>query len=109
MKALGVFKSTLSPVFWRTRVLFSLFRLGIQISKERALQKFRSQSGASEQHIQIALALPEVVALLQKGAHATVFTAFTRVAEDNDAVGGRRTDGPQGGSNPRREKSRRGS
>jgi hypothetical protein len=99
MKALGVFKKHFEPVFWLTRVPFSLFPLGIQISKERALQKFRSQASASEQHIQIALALPEVVALLQKGA-CNRFDSLHSRRRRNDAVGGRRTDCPQGRSQP---------
>lgn len=53
-----------------------------QINKQRAAQQFRSQAGASEQQIQLALPLPEVLALVQRGLMNLALAAFTKLAEE---------------------------
>jgi len=53
-----------------------------QINKQRAAQQFRKQAGASEENIQLALPLPEVLALAQKGLMNLALAAFTKLAEE---------------------------
>lgn len=53
-----------------------------QIDKQRATQQFRMQAGASQEQIQLALALPEVVALVQRGLMNVALAAFTELAEE---------------------------
>lgn len=53
-----------------------------QIDKQRAAQQFRKQATASTESIQLALPLPEVLALAQKGLMNLALAAFTRLAEE---------------------------
>jgi putative transposase len=53
-----------------------------QIDKQRAAQQFRKQAGASQQQIQFALPLPEIVALIQRGLMNLALVAFTQLAEE---------------------------
>ena len=53
-----------------------------QIDKQRAAQQFRKQAGASDENIQLALPLPEVLALAQKGLMNLALAAFTKLAEE---------------------------
>lgn len=52
-----------------------------QIDKQRAARQFRKQAGASNENIQFALPLPEVLALAQKGLMNLALAAFTGLAE----------------------------
>ena len=53
-----------------------------QIDKQRAAQQFRKQAAASTDNIQLALPLPEVLALAQKGLMNLALAAFIKVAEE---------------------------
>jgi len=53
-----------------------------QIRKERAVQEFRRQASRSQEDIQLALPLREVVGLAQQGLMNVAVTAFTRVVEE---------------------------
>jgi putative transposase len=53
-----------------------------QIDKQRAAQQFRKQAGASQQQIQFALPLPEILALIQRGLMNLALVAFTQLAEE---------------------------
>ena len=53
-----------------------------QINKQRALQQFCKEAGASEQQLQLALALPEVLALVQRGLANVALAVFTKLAEE---------------------------
>jgi transposase-like protein len=53
-----------------------------QIDKQRAAQQFRKQAGATNENIQFALPLPEVLALAQKGLMSLALAAFTKLAEE---------------------------
>ena len=53
-----------------------------QIDKQRAVQQFRKRVGASDENIQLALPLPEVLALAQKGLMNLALSAFTKLAEE---------------------------
>ena len=53
-----------------------------QINKQRAAQQFRKQAGASHENIQLALPLPEVLALAQRGLMNLALAAFTKLAEE---------------------------
>jgi putative transposase len=53
-----------------------------QINKQRAAQQFGKQAGASNENIQLALPLPEVLALAQKGLMSLALAAFTKLAEE---------------------------
>lgn len=52
-----------------------------QIDKQRALQQFRQAASASTEPIQLALPLPEVLALAQEGLMNLALAAFTKLAE----------------------------
>jgi putative transposase len=52
-----------------------------QIDKQRAAQKFRKEAAASDEKIQLALPLPEVLALAQSGLMNLALNAFTKLAE----------------------------
>lgn len=52
-----------------------------QIDKQRATQEFRKAAGASQQQLQLALPLPEVLALAQQGLMNLALAAFTKLAE----------------------------
>jgi putative transposase len=53
-----------------------------QINKQSAAREFRKQAGASNENIQLALPLPEVLALAQEGLMSMALAAFTKVAEE---------------------------
>jgi transposase-like protein len=52
-----------------------------QIDKQHAAQQFRKRADASNENIQLALPLPEVLALAQKGLMSLALAAFTKLAE----------------------------
>lgn len=52
-----------------------------QIDKKRAVQQFRKQASESADNIQLALPLPEVLALAQEGLMNLALAAFTKLAE----------------------------
>jgi putative transposase len=52
-----------------------------QIDKQRAAQQFRKAAGATEEQIQLALPLPEVLMLVQRGLMSLALAAFTKLAE----------------------------
>ena len=52
-----------------------------QIHKERAFQRFQAAAQKSQQEIQFALPLPEVVALIGRGLMHLAVLAFTKLAE----------------------------
>jgi putative transposase len=52
-----------------------------QIDKQRAAQQFRSKASASQQQIQFALPLPEVLRLAQQGLMQLALAAFIQIAE----------------------------
>ena len=54
-----------------------------QIDKQRARQQFRKDAaGATEEKIQLALPLPEVLALVQRGLMTLALAAFSKLAEE---------------------------
>jgi transposase-like protein len=53
-----------------------------QIDKQRAAQQFRKRAGASQENIQLALPLPEVLELAQQGLMSLALAAFTKLAEE---------------------------
>lgn len=53
-----------------------------QINKQRAAQQFVKQAGASEEQIQLALPLPEILDLVQRGLMNLAMAAFTKLAEE---------------------------
>lgn len=79
-----------------------------QIDKQRAAQQFRSKAGASQQQIQFALPLPEILGLAQQGLMQLALAAFIGLAEAmmrwevTDLVG------PKNQANEERENSRWG-
>ena len=52
-----------------------------QIDKQRAAVQFRKQAQSSSENLQLALPLPEVLALAQKGLMNLALAAFTKLAE----------------------------
>ena len=52
-----------------------------QIDKQRATQEFRRVAGASQEQLQLALPLPEVLQLVQRGLMNLALEAFTKLAE----------------------------
>ena len=58
-----------------------------QIDQQRATQRFRKEAGASNEKLQLALPLPEVLALVQRGLMSLALAAFTaKPAARADAV-----------------------
>lgn len=53
-----------------------------QINKQGAAQQFRKRAGTSKESLQLALPLPEVLALAQKGLMSLALAAFTKLAEE---------------------------
>lgn len=53
-----------------------------QIDKQRAAQQFSKQASATEEQIQFALPLPEVLSLVQQGLMSLALAAFTKLAEE---------------------------
>jgi len=52
-----------------------------QIEKQRAAQQFRKRAGATQEQLQFALPLPEVVNLVQCGLLHLAVAAFAQLAE----------------------------
>jgi transposase-like protein len=52
-----------------------------QIDKQRATQEFRKAAGASQEQLQFALPLPEVLRLAQQGLMGLALAAFIQLAE----------------------------
>ena len=52
-----------------------------QINKERAVQQFNKAAQKAQEEIQIALPLPEVMALMSQGLMNLALFAFTKLAE----------------------------
>lgn len=80
-----------------------------QINKQGAAQQFRKQAGASNEDIQLALPLPEVLALAQKGLMSLALAAFTKLAEEMMHWEVGTLTGPRNRSNTSRENMRWGS
>ena len=53
-----------------------------QIEKQRATQEFRKAAGASQEQLQLALPLPEMLHLVQRGLMNLALAAFTKLAEE---------------------------
>ena len=53
-----------------------------QIDKQSAVQQFRERAGASQQQLQLALPLPEILALVQQGLMNLAVAAFTKLAQE---------------------------
>jgi putative transposase len=79
-----------------------------QIDKQQAAQQFRKRAGASQENIQLALSLPEILALAQKGLMSLALAAFTKLAEElmHWEVG--ELAGPKNQANAARDKVRWG-
>ena len=79
-----------------------------QIDKQRAAQQFRNKAGASQQQIQFALPLPEILKLAQQGLMQLALAAFIGLAEAMMGWEVRDLVGPKSQANQEREKSRWG-
>lgn len=79
-----------------------------QIDKQRAAQQFRKEAGASEEQIQFALPLPEVLALVQRGLMNLALAAFTKLAEEMMRWETSALAGPRNQADPSRQNSRWG-
>ena len=80
-----------------------------QIDKQRAAQQFGKQAGATNQQLQFALPLPEVVALVQSGLMHLALAAFTKVSEEMMRWEVNSLVGPKNQANSSRENTRWGS
>jgi putative transposase len=79
-----------------------------QIDKQRAAQEFRNKASASQQQIQFALPLPEVLKLVQQGLMQLALAAFIGLAEDMMRWEVTELAGPKSQANADRENSRWG-
>lgn len=79
-----------------------------QIDKQRAAQQFRQWASATNEQIQFALPLPEVLALAQRGLMNLALAAFTKLAEEMMQWETATLAGPKNQTNPSRENSRWG-
>jgi len=79
-----------------------------QIDKQRAAQQFREKAGASQQQIQFALPLPEVLKLIQQGLMQLALAAFIGLAEEMMRWETADLAGPKNQADPEREHSRWG-
>jgi putative transposase len=79
-----------------------------QIDKQRAAQQFREKAGASQQQIQFALPLPEVLQLIQQGLMQLALAAFIGLAEEMMRWETADLAGPKNQANCERECSRWG-
>jgi putative transposase len=77
-----------------------------QIDKQRAAQQFRKEAGASDEQIQFALPLPEILALAQRGLMNLALAAFTKLAEEMMRWEARTLAGPKNQADAGRENSR---
>jgi transposase-like protein len=80
-----------------------------QIDKQRATQQFRKEAGASTEHLQLALPLPELLQLMQRGLMNVALAAFTKLAEAMMHWEVDRIVGPKNQAKDDRETSRWGS
>lgn len=78
------------------------------INKQRAAQQFRKQAGATDEQIQFALPLPEVLALVQQGLMNLALAAFTKLAEEMMRWEATALAGPKNQANADRENTRWG-
>ena len=53
-----------------------------QINKQRALQKFKAAAQESQQEIQLALPLPEVVTMISRGLMNVAMAVLIKLAEE---------------------------
>jgi transposase-like protein len=79
-----------------------------QIDKQRAVQQFRRVASGTEDQLQFALPLPEVVSLVQQGLMSLALTAFTKLAEEMMRWETTALAGPKNQANPARDKARWG-
>jgi putative transposase len=79
-----------------------------QIDKQRAAQQFRKEAGATQEQIQFALPLPEVLALVQRGLMNLALAAFTKLAEEMMRWETSALAGPRNQADPSRQNSRWG-
>jgi transposase-like protein len=80
-----------------------------QIDKQRATQQFRDKAGASEEQLQLALPLPEVLQLMQQGLMNLALAAFTKLAEGLMRWEVDQVAGPKNQASKERDKLRWGS
>jgi putative transposase len=80
-----------------------------QIDKQRALQQFRKQADASDEQIQFALPLPEILNLAQTGLMKLALAAFTKLAEELMRWEADQLAGPKNQAEENRENTRWGS
>lgn len=80
-----------------------------QIDKQRAAQEFRKAACATDEQIQFALPLPEVLELVQKGLMDLALAALTKLAEGIMRWETNALAGPKNQADPDRDKSRWGS
>ena len=80
-----------------------------QIEKQRATQKFRKEAGATTETLQLALPLPEVVQLIQRGLMSLALAAFSKLAEAMMRWEVDQVVGPKSQANGGRETMRWGS
>jgi putative transposase len=79
-----------------------------QIDKQRAAQQFHKQAGESDEQIQFALPLPEILELAQRGLMNLALAAFTKLAEEMMQWEANILAGPKNQANTSRENSRWG-
>jgi putative transposase len=79
-----------------------------QIDKQRAAQEFRNRASASQQQIQFALPLPEILGLAQQGLMQLALAAFIGLAEAMMQWEVADLVGPKNQANGERENSRWG-
>lgn len=80
-----------------------------QIDKQRAAQQFRKAAAATNETIQLAFPLPEVMSLIQKGAMNLALEAFTMLSEEMMRWEAEKLTGPKNKANPERTHVRWGS
>ena len=80
-----------------------------QIEKQRATQEFRKAAGASQEQLQLALPLPEVLQLVQRGLMNLALAVFTKLAEEMMRWEVDQLVGPKNKANEGRDKMRWGS
>lgn len=79
-----------------------------QIDKQRATQEFRRAAGACQEQLQLALPLPEVLQLIQRGLMNLALAAFTQLAEGMMRWEVDQLVGPKNLANEERDKVRWG-
>jgi putative transposase len=79
-----------------------------QIDKQRATQEFRRVAGASQEQLQLAFPLPEVLQLVQRGLMNLALEVFTKLAEDMMRWEVNQVVGPKNQAKQERDKVRWG-